>query len=85
VNVVAASVLAAILHAAGGIPMILPVPVTTHVVSAPENPVPVIVTTVPTEPELGARLIVGRAATAAFSTVTNRARKTKVNVNAYLI
>ena len=56
-------VLAVIAHVAGGIPMIVPVPVTTHEVSVPENPVPVIVTTVPSTPELGARLIVGNAAT----------------------
>ena len=56
-------VLAAIVHVAGGIPIMVPVPVTTHDVSVPKNPVPVIVTTVPTAPELGARLIVGSAAT----------------------
>ncbi len=55
--------LAVIPHVAGGIPIIVPVPVTTHDVSVPENPVPVIVTTVPSTPELGARLIVGSAAT----------------------
>jgi hypothetical protein len=56
-------VLAVIAHVAGGIPMIVPVPVTTHDVSVPENPVPLIVTTVPSTPELGARLMVGNAAT----------------------
>jgi len=64
VNVTPAFItLAVIAHVAGGIPMMVPVPVTTHDVSVPENPVPVIVTTVPAEPELGAKLIVGRADT----------------------
>jgi hypothetical protein len=63
VNVAALSTLAVIVHDAGGIPIMVPVPVTTHDVSVPKNPVPVIVTTVPSTPELGARLIVGSAAT----------------------
>ena len=62
-NVVALNTLEAIVHEAGGIPIMVPVPVTTQDVSVPENPVPVIVTTVPSTPELGARLIVGSAAT----------------------
>ena len=62
-NCVALNTLEAIVQEAGGIPITIPVPVTTHDVSVPENPVPVIVTLVPSTPELGARLIVGSAAT----------------------
>jgi len=55
--------LAVMLQVAGGIPITLPVPVTMQDVSVPENPVPLIETVCPTGPELGARLIVGSAAT----------------------
>jgi len=62
-NDVEVSTLEDIEQVAGGIPMTLPVPVTIQDVSVPENPVPLIDTVCPTGPELGARLIVGSAAT----------------------
>ena len=62
-NDVEVSTLEVIEQVAGGTPMTLPVPVTIQDVSVPENPVPLIDTVCPTGPELGARLMIGRAAT----------------------